>query len=137
MDDGVLVSAPAGKKSVAAERVEKFLGAIEGSRAPLEHAIALVRGLRRKFPAAGIDGVVDACAQLFPVWARFADWMGAVSLVNALPPQRAVTIVDTARSLSTWLATEDDLFDALRRFARLEGNGAKPLADVLRALVAA
>jgi len=136
-DDGVLVSAPARRRSPATERVAKFLATVEATRAPIEHAVALVRGLRRKFPAAGIDGVVDACAQLFPVWARFADWMGAVSLVNALPAQRAVTIFDTARSLSAWLATEEDLFDALRRFAHLEGNGARSLADVLRTLESA
>lgn len=137
VDDGAIVSAPVRRKSAAAERVEKLLAVVEETRAPIEHVVSLVRGLRRKFPAAGIDGVVDACAQLFPVWSRFADWMGAVSLVNALPAQRAVTIFDTATSLTAWLASEDDLFDALRRFARLEGNGALPLAEVLRQLVPA
>ncbi len=132
--EGALISAPARRKLPAAARVETFLAAVERSQAPLDTAIAIVRGLKRKFPAAGLDALVDACVVLFPAWARFADWMGAVSLVNALPLQRGVSVGEVATGLVAWLERETDLFDALRRFAHLEGNGARSLGDVLRAL---
>ena len=48
-----------------------------------------------------------------------------------------IAIGDAAQALAAWLATEDDLFDALRRFAHLEGNGARSLAEVLRTLESA
>ncbi len=125
---------PARRRSPPAIRIDKFLAAAEQAEAPLATAIAIVRGLKRKFPAAGLDALVDACVVLFPAWARFADWMGAVSLVNALPFQRGVPIGEAAAGLAAWLAHETDLFDALRRFAHLEGNGARSLGEVLRAL---
>jgi hypothetical protein len=134
VSEGALISAPARRRQAASVRVEKFLGALEDARAPVDTALALVRGLRRKFPGATLDAIVDACGVLFPAWARFADWMGAVSLVNALPVQRGVTVGEAAEGLVAWLAREDDLFDALRRFAHLENNGARSLAEVLRAL---
>src|SRR6185503_19474735 len=134
--EGALISAPARRRLPAAVRVERFLSAVEQANAPIETAIAIVRGLKRKFPASGLDALVDACVTLFPAWARFSDWMGAVSLVNALPLQRAVPVSEVATSLVTWLERETDLFDALRRFAHLEGNGARSLHDVLRALPA-
>ena len=132
--EGALISAPARRKSPPAARIDKFLAAVESAGAPIETSIAIVRGLKRKFPAAGLDALVDACAVLFPAWARFADWMGAVSLVNALPVQRGISVGDVAAALVTWLERETDLFDALRRFAHLEGGGARSLGDVLRAL---
>lgn len=132
--EGALISAPARRRLPAALRVEKFLTAVETAQAPLDTAIAIVRGLKRKFPAAGLDALVDACVVLFPAWARFADWMGAVSLVNALPLQRGVTVGEVATGLVTWLERETDLFDALRRFAHAHGNGARSLGEVLRAL---
>jgi len=132
--EGALIGAPARRRQPASERVERFLSAVEAAGAPGDTAIALVRGLRRKFPSASLDAIVDATHTLFPAWARFADWMGAVSLVNALPVQRTISIAEAADAITTWLAREDDLFDALRRFARLEGNGARSLPEVLRAL---
>ncbi|HEV7554229.1 MAG TPA: hypothetical protein VGO00_02175, partial [Kofleriaceae bacterium] len=132
--EGALLGAPARRRQPASERVERFLAAVEAAGAPGDTAIALVRGLRRKFPSASLDAIVDATHTLFPAWARFADWMGAVSLVNALPAQRTLSIAEAADAIATWLAREDDLFDALRRFARLEGNGARSLPEVLRAL---
>jgi UDP-N-acetylglucosamine--N-acetylmuramyl-(pentapeptide) pyrophosphoryl-undecaprenol N-acetylglucosamine transferase len=132
--EGALISAPARRRLPAAARVEKFLAAVECAQVPIETAIAIVRGLKRKFPAAGLDALVDACVVLFPAWARFADWMGAVSLVNALPLQRGVGVGEVAAGLVTWLERETDLFDALRRFAHAHGNGARSLGDVLRAL---
>ena len=132
--EGALIGAPARRRQPASERVERFLSAVEAAGAPGDTAIALLRGLRRKFPSASLDAIVDATHTLFPAWARFADWMGAVSLVNALPVQRTISIAEAADAITTWLAREDDLFDALRRFARLEGNGARSLPEVLRAL---
>jgi spore coat polysaccharide biosynthesis predicted glycosyltransferase SpsG len=132
--EGALISAPARRRSPPAVRIDKFLAAAEAAHAPLATAIAIVRGLKRKFPAAGLDAIVDACVVLFPAWARFADWMGAVSLVNALPVQRGIGIAEVAAGIVAWLERETDLFDALRRFAHLEGNGARSLGEVLRAL---
>jgi hypothetical protein len=135
--EGAILGAPARRRQPASERVERLLSAVEAARAPGDTAISLVRGLRRKFPSASLDAIVDATHTLFPAWARFDDWMGAVSLVNALPVQRAISIGEAADAIAGWLAREDDLFDALRRFARLEGNGARSLPEVLRALGAA
>lgn len=132
--EGALVAAPARRRLPATSRLDAFLTTLETSGSPLDTALTIVRALRRKFPTANLDAVVEACATLFPVWARFSDWMGAVSLVNALPVQRNVPILEVAGSMAAWLAAETDLFDALRRFARIEGNGARALPEVLRAL---
>jgi glycosyl transferase family 28 len=129
--EGIVIAGPARRRAPAAARVEKFLELLDATEPPADTAIAIVRGLRRRFPAATLDAVVDACGVLLPACARFADWMGALSLVNALPIQRATTIGDAAAGLASWLATEHDLFDALRRFAHLEGHGARSLAEVL------
>jgi UDP-N-acetylglucosamine:LPS N-acetylglucosamine transferase len=134
IDEGVLVTAPARRRQPATARVERFLEIVEGSGAPAETSVAIVRALRRKFPAAPLDAIVDACGVLFTAWSKFADWMGALSLVQALPMQRALAIDEAARALAAWLAHESDLFDALRRFAHLEGHGARSLSEVLRAL---
>jgi predicted glycosyltransferase len=134
LDDGVHVSAPARRRSLANDRIARFLGALEASAAPADSAVAIARSLRRRFPGAGLDAVVDACCVLFPVWARFGDWMGALSLANAIPTQRAMSLKDAAVEIATWLTHEDDLFDALRRFSHLEGHGARSLAEVMRAL---
>lgn len=134
VDEGVLISAPANKKLPAAARVERYLTAIEASTVPPEAALALVRALRQRFPATTLDGLVDGCARLFPVFARFDDWMGALALVNALPAQRAIALADVAAALAHWLAREHDLFDAVRRLAHLEGHGKRALGEVLAAL---
>jgi hypothetical protein len=60
--------------------------------------------------------------------------MGALSLVNALPVQRGISVGDVAAALVVWLSRESDLFDALRRFAHLEGNGQRSLGEVLQQL---
>ncbi len=132
--EGALVSAPARRRVPATARLDKFLTTLEASTPPLDTAVSIVRTLRRKFPTSSLDAVIDACGVLFPAWARFSDWMGAVSLVNALPVQRTLQIGEIVDGMTTWLAREEDLFDALRRFTRLEGNGSRPLHDVLRAL---
>ncbi len=65
---------------------------------------------------------------------RFDDWMGAVSLLRAVPTQRSYAIGTFARDMVTWLKRHEDLFDALRDFTRLEGHGRQPVAAVLRTL---
>jgi hypothetical protein len=132
--EGALISAPARRRAPAAQRVDTFLTAVESAGVPLDTAVAIVRGLRRKFPGSTLDATVDACATLFPAWARFSDWMGALSLVNALPVQRGISVGDVAAALVVWLSRESDLFDALRRFAHLEGNGQRSLGEVLQQL---
>jgi len=131
VDEGVLISAPARKKLPATARVERYLDAIEVSAVPPASALAIVRALRQRFPAAGLDGIVDGCASLFPAFARFGDWMGALALVNALPAQRSIALADVATALAHWLASEHDLFDAVRRLAHLEGHGKRSLGEVL------
>lgn len=132
--EGAVLAAPARRRAPAAARIDKFLTIVETNAPPLDAALAIVRSLKRKFPTTTLDAIVDACGILFPAWARFADWMGAVSLVNALPVQRNVPLHEVAAALTTWLARESDLFDALRRFAHLEGNGARSLGEVLHVL---
>lgn len=134
VEEGALISAPARRRAPAAARVDRFLSVVESTGVPLETAIAIVRNLRRKFPGATLDAVVDACVTLFPAWARFSDWMGALSLVNALPVQRGITVGEVAAAMVIWLERESDLFDALRRFAHLEGNGSRSLTEVLQQL---
>jgi UDP-N-acetylglucosamine--N-acetylmuramyl-(pentapeptide) pyrophosphoryl-undecaprenol N-acetylglucosamine transferase len=134
VDEGVLISAPVRKKLPAAERVERYLAAIEAAAVPAESALAITRALRQRFPAATLDQLADGCAILFPAFARFADWMGAVALINAVPAQRTIALAEVAQQLATWLATEHDLFDAVRRFAHLEGHGKRSLAEVLSSL---
>ena len=132
--EGAVVAAPAKRRAPAAERVEKFLAVLDATSPPADTAVAIVRALRRRFPGATLDAVVDACGVLLPACAPFADWMGALSLVNALPVQRTIAIGEAIGGLASWLAHERDLFDALRRFAHLENHGQRTLGEVLAQL---
>ena len=116
------------------EPVRRFLALAEGL--PLDHAVSALLAVRRKFPTAGPGELLAAAHTLFPLWARFDDWMGVMSLLRAIPVQRVFQLADFARDLALWLAEEEDLFDALRRFARLENDGQRPVAEVLRQLAA-
>lgn len=100
----------------------------------LDTALALLRALRRKFPAATPADLVAGAEALFAAWAPFDDWMGAVSLLRAVPTQRTLTLPAFAAGMATWLSGEEDLFDALRDFSRLEGRGARSVEEVLRTL---
>jgi hypothetical protein len=95
---------------------------------------SLLKSLGRKFPAATPGQLLDAAEVLFPVWAGFDDWMGAVSLLRAVPTQRSYSIGRFARDMAAWLGGQEDLFDALRDFTRLEGRGRKAVASVLTEL---
>jgi hypothetical protein len=101
---------------------------------PFEHCVALLKALRKKFPAARGDALTESAEALFASWATFADWMGAVSLMRAVPTQRSYDIRSFTAAMCAWLCHEEDLFDALRSFSRLEGGGTRPIAEVLRLL---
>ncbi len=131
-DRGVNVGAAEDLGSV--ERVERFLELVRECDAPLDGAVALLKALRRKFPAADSGELLDAAVALFGAWSRFGDWMGAVSLMRAVPIQRGYGVRAFAQATASWLAGEEDLFDALRVFTRLEGGGSRPVAEVLRLL---
>lgn len=116
-----------------AQGAERFL-ALCDAHGVTDEGPSLLNALDRKFPAAHGDQLLSAAEVLFPVWARFDDWMGAVSLLRAVPTQRSYAIAEFARDMAAWLASQQDLFDALRDFTRLEGRGRKPVAAVLSQL---
>lgn len=118
----------------ASDRVERFFAAVAKTKAPHDHALSLLKALRRKFPAAGGGDLLEAVEALFEVWGGFNDWMGAVSLLRAVPVQRSYDLRSFVAAASTWLAEEEDLFDAQRAFAHLESAGQRPVAEVLRLL---
>ncbi len=111
--------------------VTRFFDASAAAGLDRETAALLVRGLARKFPAARPGELVAAVELLWPCWARFDDWMGALSLLRAVPSQRRLGIVRFAEGLVAWLHEEEDLFDAVRDFTRLEGAGRRPVSEVL------
>ena len=61
-------------------------------------------------------------------------WMGAVSLLRAVPTQRSLPIGAFASLVSEFLDGRDDLFDAAADLTRLEGGGERPIAEALRLL---
>ena len=112
---------------------ERFL-ALCDAHGVVDEGPSLLGSLDRKFPAAHGEQLLSAAEVLFPVWARFDDWMGAVSLLRAVPTQRSYAIDAFARDMAAWLESQEDLFDALRDFTRLEGRGRQPVAAVLSEL---
>ncbi|MCB9547196.1 MAG: hypothetical protein H6706_15300 [Myxococcales bacterium] len=131
-DAGQPVRVPDPDDPVAALR--RFLALLDAVAVPFDLGAQILLGLRRKFPAARPDELLGAVEVLLPRWAAFDDWMGVVSLLRAIPVQRGLPLADFAAGLDAWLATEDDLFDALRRFSRLEGGGTRTVGEVLRTL---
>ena len=116
-----------------AEAAERFLRLCSSVNIE-DEGVALLKSLSRKFPAATPEQRVAAAEVLFPVWASFDDWMGAVSLMRAVPTQRVYALGDFAASMAAWLGGEEDLFDALRDFTRLEAHGQRSVSDVLAEL---
>jgi hypothetical protein len=133
-DQGVEIAEPNAAPAGAGARVERFLDLVRRLSVPIDAALALTRALKKKFPAASSADLVDACDVLFSAWARFDDWMGAVSLLRAVPVQRGYEIGRFAAAMAEWLGGEDDLFDALRAFAHLERSGGRTVPEVLHIL---
>ena len=105
---------------------------------PSDILLHLLTGLQRRFPAARPSEVLDAATRLLPGWRTLAgtppDWMGPVSLLRALPTQRQYPIRDFAPIYAQWLSGLDDPYDGLRAFSALEGNGRRPVPEVLALL---
>ncbi len=120
--------------AAVSSEIERLIGLMRSNAVPTETAISLVSSLRRKFPSATASALAEALGVLIPCWARFADWAGVIALMRAVPTQRSWHIAEFARRVDAWLAGEEDLFDALRTFSKLEGSGARPVDEVLRIL---
>lgn len=133
-EQGVALPELADERGGAGARVERFMAMVREHEVPMDAAHTLVRGLSKKFPLQGRDALVAASERLFAVWARFGDWMGAVSLLRAVPMQRGWDAPAFAEAMAAWLEHEEDLFDALRAFAHLERSGSRTTAEVLRLL---
>jgi len=117
-----------------APRLARFAALCQRCALPMDRARALTRTLAKTFPAARGEALLAAAEVLYPAWARFDDWMGAISLLRATPTQRGYDIGEYARDCAAWLAECEDLFDGLREFSRLEGGGERTVAEVLRLL---
>jgi len=128
------VLAAHGAKAPPSVGLERFLDAVHAHQVPPKMAQQLLRALGRTFPAATAADLVAASEKLFPAWARFDDWMGAVSLLRAVPKQRGLALSVFVDAVIPWLDTYDELFDAVRDFSRLEGGGQRAVADLLTVL---
>ncbi len=117
-------------------RVTQWLELNEEHGAPPDLALRLLQQLRRKFRGATGAELMAAWRRLFPAFAAFDDWMGAVSLMRAVPSQRGLAVGPFADGLLAWLEHVDELFDAVRDFSRLEGAGERPVDEVLALLMA-
>ncbi|MFT4977264.1 MAG: UDP-N-acetylglucosamine--N-acetylmuramyl-(pentapeptide) pyrophosphoryl-undecaprenol N-acetylglucosamine transferase [Myxococcota bacterium] len=117
-----------------AGRVDAFFALCAEHEAPPDLALSLLAALHRKFPAARGDTLIQGAGRLFAAWGRFDDWMGAVSLMRAVPTQRQLSLDDFATHLIAWLETQDELFDALRVLARTERHGERSIAETLTML---
>ncbi|MFT5686011.1 MAG: UDP-N-acetylglucosamine--N-acetylmuramyl-(pentapeptide) pyrophosphoryl-undecaprenol N-acetylglucosamine transferase [Myxococcota bacterium] len=121
-------------EGVSAERIGGFFDLCRRCDIPTDIAISLLHGIYRKFPAARGGALLDGVEALFTCWAPFEDWMGAVSLMRAIPVQRQLTLAVFAERIARWLAGQDELFDALRDFTREEGHGRRSVAETLAIL---
>lgn len=101
---------------------------------PDDLAWSLLQGLARKFPQSERGELIAGAELLFAAWAPFEDWMGALSLLRALPTQRQLGIERFGVWMGEWLAGYEDLFDALRDFSRLEQGGQRSVSEVMLAL---
>ncbi len=118
-------------------RLERFLDVVHAHQVPPKMAQQLLRAMGRTFPAATAADLVAACERLFPLWARFDDWMGAISLLRAIPTQRGLALSVFVDAVVPWLEGYEELFDAVRDFSRLEGGGERSVADLLTVLAEA
>ena len=117
-----------------AERLEKWRGILELHQPPDDLAWSLLQGIARKFPLSERGELISGAELLFAAWAPFDDWMGALSLLRAIPTQRQLTVGRFGEWMGEWLSGHEDLFDALRDFSRLEQGGKRSVSEVMLAL---
>lgn len=122
---------PGGDVAALLRRFVALVGEVD---VPMDTAMLLAEGLMKKFPAATGAELLGGLERLLPVWGAFDDWMGAVSLLRAVPTQRRLTLTAFCDRVAGWLGEEEDLFDAVRAFSRLEGAGRRSVDEVLSAL---
>jgi len=134
-DQGQPVEIGQEEKPDPGDRVRRYVNLCTGLQLRFDTALRLMSALRRKFPAAGGAELLAAAEQLLPVWARFDDWMGATTLLRAVPTQRTFPIESFATQMAEWCGTQEDLFMAVRAFSRLEGSGERTVAEVLHLLL--
>jgi hypothetical protein len=101
---------------------------------PNDLAWTLLQGIARKFPLSERGELITGAELLFAAWAPFGDWMGALSLLRAIPTQRQLTVTRFGEWMGEWLVGHEDLFDALRDFSRLEQGGNRTVSQVMLAL---
>ncbi len=135
-DSGLAVPDPGPPRTDAAALLTRFVALTNAEGVPLDTAMTLAEGLLKRFPAARGSDLLVGLEALLPAWARFDDWMGAVSLLRAVPTQRTLTLPEFGRRLARWLDQHEDLFDAVRAFSRLEGGGQRTVVEVLAVLEA-
>lgn len=127
-------SSLAPKPAQVAERLDKWRGILALHQPPDDLAWSLLQGIARKFPLSERGELIAGAELLFAAWAPFDDWMGALSLLRALPTQRQLGVIRFAEWMGEWLAGHEDLFDALRDFSRLEQGGKRSVSEVMLAL---
>jgi hypothetical protein len=111
--------------------VARFLALCGEHGADPAVADAIAETLRRRFPGAGPREVLSACEALFPRFAQWGDWLGAHSLLRALPTQREYTLSSFVDDFLRWTATDADAYVALQRYHRHESDG-RSAAEILR-----
>lgn len=99
---------------------------------PPSLAVQLAQQLARRFPAARPPELLAALEALLPRWARWGDWMGVLSLVRALPVQRAYPLASFREDVAAWDADLPDPYAALRRLHAQSAGGTRPLPEILR-----
>ncbi len=127
-------SSLAPKPALVAERLEKWRGILDVHQPPDDLAWSLLQGIARKFPLSERGELIAGAELLFAAWAPFDDWMGALSLLRAIPTQRKLSVGRFGVWMGEWLAGHEDLFDALRDFSRLEQGGKRSVSEVMLAL---
>lgn len=115
--------------------VDPFFGHCAQHRVPPDMALHLLQAVHRKFPAARGATLLEGLGKLLACWAPFEDWMGAVSLMRAVPTQRQLSLAQFAELMGAWLPQYDELFDAVRDLSRAEGHGQRAIAEAITLLM--
>ncbi|MFT5584240.1 MAG: UDP-N-acetylglucosamine--N-acetylmuramyl-(pentapeptide) pyrophosphoryl-undecaprenol N-acetylglucosamine transferase [Cognaticolwellia sp.] len=120
--------------ALVAERLDKWRQILAVHQPPDDLAWSLLQGIARKFPLSERGELIAGAELLFKAWAPFDDWMGALSLLRAIPTQRQLSVTRFGVWMEEWLLGHEDLFDALRDFSRLEQGGKRTVSEVMLAL---